>query len=178
MKSNKVLITLGIVVVILALAVAYAAIDNQELTISGNVTTTASNDNFSVIFSGANEITVPDGVSASAEVNSANKQQATLEISGFTTKDQVVTVSYTIENTSEADVAALVSETTSISDNDADKEWFAIENKTLTPTTINSTGATTTATLQFDVRLLDTPISSEPTATVTSTIIARPTEQE
>lgn len=99
-KQNKIIIG-TIFVIILLMGIGYAGVTTMGLTISGKVLATADQTNFKVQFTGATPITNSNNskatIDAKAEVGST---QATINISGLTTKDDFASAILEIENAS------------------------------------------------------------------------------
>lgn len=151
MKQKRTYITLLLIVALLCLGIAYAAITNQTLKISGSVEATASDANFNVKFtdkstSGSGTIT--------AEIDAADTtgRTATINVSGLTTAGQTATAVYTISNESPADLTANLTSNL-VFDNTT---WFEVT-ADLEDTSI-AKGASTTMTVT--VKLLKTPATA------------------
>lgn len=165
MNSKKTFITLGIVVAVLALGIAYAAITAQTLTVNGNVVAVADANNFDVNFTGtpATSGTVTAVVTSDAKV-------ATMDVSGLTTEGQKATASFQVVNESSADITASLGANV-VYDN---TEWFSV---TAVPaaTSLAKGGNTT---LDVTVELLKTPATAEDESaaqdTFTITLTASP----
>ena len=149
MKNKKTVIALTVLLAVLALGIGYATITNITLNITGSTAATASDANFSVKFvdSGA-EIT---GSNATGEVTSDN--EATITVSGLTTKDDIATITYPVKNYS-ADLGASLTATVTENSND---DFFEV-----TPTFASSSiGANSETTLTVTVKLLKTPAADQ-----------------
>lgn len=169
MNSNKTFITLGIVVAILALGIAYAAIANQTVVVNTTATTVADDANFNVDITAANVTANPAHGNATTSV-ATDKNSATFTITGLTTKDDTATATFTISNTSTANVKATVSQATVAS---GDTTWFTVTDE-FPESIVLEKGESETLTLT--VKLNETPVTDEPAISVTTTITAVPSE--
>jgi len=155
MRQRKVYMTLLLILGVLLLGVAYAAITTQGLNVTGNAIASASDENFSVVFSGSPVITKPtlaDGsemTDATVET-SINGKTATLNVAGLNARGQTVTAEFTVINNS-ADLGAELSDANVSYDNTT---WYSIDAE-LSTKTLTANGGT--ATLTVTITLLDTP---------------------
>ena len=94
-KTSKIIL-ITIVATCLLLGLGYAAIQNISLNITGNVAAQVNSENFKVRFIGTP--TVSDSTYATATI--VDDTNATIEVSGLTSKGQKVTASYDIKNES------------------------------------------------------------------------------
>lgn len=160
MKQKRTFITLLLIVALLCLGIAYAAIGNIQLKVSGDVTATTSNENFKVKFM---EETTTAGT-GTIEATVEDDLNATINVSGLTTSGQTATATYTIKNTSPENLTANL--TKSISHTNTD--WFEV-----TATIANeSIEKESTTTMTVTVKLLKTPatVADETAAKDTITI--------
>jgi len=100
MRERRVFITLGIVLAVFVLGLAYAAV-STELEIKGNATGTFDPSNFQVKFSKVSAVTGTKGVNTSgstATIDSIDKTKGTFSFNGFTTKGQTQSATWTISN--------------------------------------------------------------------------------
>jgi len=100
MRERRVFMLLGIVIAVLALGLAYAAV-STNLEIKGNVTGTFDSNNFQVKFSKVSEVTGTKGVNtagSTATINSTDPTKGTFNFTGFTTKGQTQSATWTISN--------------------------------------------------------------------------------
>lgn len=157
MKQKKTFITILLIVALLCLGIAYAAIADVDLTISGNVAATAAEGKIDVQFTNATVTSNPNNATAVANVTS-DKTKATINVSGLKTEGQTVTVTYTIENKA-TDIAATLEQPTVTFDN---TEWFEVQ-CTLSGTTLekHSDATTDTQTATVVVKLKKTPVTTE-----------------
>jgi len=101
MRRRKLFIGALLAFAIAFLGIGYAAITNRTLTVSGTAAATADDSAFDVKFTGTpTASTTNGGSSASASGTVTGDLAATITVSGMTTKDQYVTVTYTISNAS------------------------------------------------------------------------------
>ena len=109
MRERRVFMMLGIVLAVLALGLAYAAVTTQ-LEIKGNVTGTFDSNNFQVKFTDVSPVTGTNGanVSGSTAAISSDPTIGTFSFTGFTTRGQTQSATWTISNANEAGLYALV----------------------------------------------------------------------
>lgn len=99
-KQNKIVIG-TIFAIILLMGIGYAGVTNVNLTINGNVLATADQTNFKVQFTGATPTTESTNPKATVDAKAtAGSTQATVDISGLTTKDDSASAILEIENAS------------------------------------------------------------------------------
>ena len=153
MKNKKTFVGIALLILVLVLGIAYASI-TDKLTITGTAKATGDAKNFTVVFNG--DKTADEGVTATVNAGADN---ATMDVSGLTTKGQSKTATFTIQNQS-TDLKALVGVTAkSITNTD----FFAIDAAVANPTTALEPGGTTTVTVT--VSLVKTPVE-EVTGTI------------
>ena len=144
--NNKVVGGILLLAIVLV-AVGYAAITKVGLNIDGTAKSEANPDNFKVELIGEPQ-TSGDGTTT-ATINTADKTQGTMNVSGLNAKGQTAIATYTVKNQS-ADLSAdLTAEATSTND-----EYFEVQ-CSLEKTTLKA-GEETTMTVK--VKLLKTPI--------------------
>ena len=144
-KTSKIILV-TIFATCLLLGLGYAAIQNITLNITGNVTAQVNTENFKVRFFGTP--TVSDSIYTTAKI--VDDTNATIEVSGLTSKGQKVTASYDIKNESgdlSADLNVLA--TTS------NMEYFTISSKLGKQSLV----AGETTNVLVTVELTKTPIS-------------------
>jgi len=108
MRERKLFMVLGIVLAVLALGIAYAATLNVNLSITGTATAMASEENFDVKFTYVSPVTGTGEVDTSgstAEISS-DPTRGTFEFTGFITKGQTQSATWTISNENEAELYA------------------------------------------------------------------------
>ena len=136
-----------LLVAIVLVAVGYAAITNIGLNINGTAKSKADPDNFKVELVGEPQ-TSGDGTTT-ATINTADKTQGTMNVSGLNAKGQTAIATYTVKNQS-ADLSAdLTAKATSTND-----EYFEVQ-CSLDKTTLKAQEETT---MTVKVKLLKTPI--------------------
>ena len=136
-----------LLVAILLVAVGYAAITKVGLNIDGTAKSEANPDNFKVELIGEPQ-TSGDGTTT-ATINTADKTQGTMNVSGLNAKGQTARATYTVKNQS-ADLSAdLTAKATSTND-----EYFEVQ-CSLDKTTLKAQEQTT---MTVKVKLLKTPI--------------------
>ena len=102
MRERQVFITLGLILAVLMLGIAYAAITTQEFNVSGSAVATASDANFDVRFTGTVKASGDGTVSGS--IGSTGKS-ATFDVTNLNTRGQKATVTLNVINNS-ADINA------------------------------------------------------------------------
>jgi len=109
MRERRVFMLLGIVLAVFALGLAYAAV-TTGLEITGNVTGTFDSNNFQVKFSHVTEVTGTNGVNVSGSTAkiSSDPTIGTFSFTGFTTRGQTQSATWTISNANEAGLYALI----------------------------------------------------------------------
>lgn len=170
MKKNKTFITLALLIAVAILAVGYAAIGGINLEITGSASATTSDKNFKVKFVGT-----PTSDKTGVSANSTNvvvtpaitdDRNATLNVSGLTTKNDTVTATYTVKNESE-DITATVAKGEITNTNATYFEVTSvIADSTLAP------DATTTVTVT--VKLIKTPVDGDVSTNITIPFTATP----
>ena len=146
-RTNSKIIGGILLVTILLVAVGYAAITKVGLNIDGTAKSEGNPDNFKVELIGEPQ-TSGDGTTT-ATINTADKTQGTMNVSGLNAKGQTAIATYTVKNQS-ADLSAdLTAKATSTND-----EYFEVQ-CSLEKTTLKA-GEETTMTVK--VKLLKTPI--------------------
>ena len=146
-RTNSKIIGGILLVTILLVAVGYAAITKVGLNIDGTAKSEANPDNFKVELIGEPQ-TSGDGTTT-ATINTADKTQGTMNVSGLNAKGQTAIATYTVKNQSTDLSADLTAKATSTND-----EYFEVQ-CSLDKTTLKA-GEETTMTVK--VKLLKTPI--------------------
>ena len=147
MRRNTKIVGGILLVAILLVAVGYAAITNVTLNIDGTAKSEGNPDNFKVELIGEPQ-TSGDGTTT-ATINTADKTQGTMNVSGLNAKGQTAIATYTVKNQS-ADLSAdLTAKATSTND-----EYFEVQ-CSLEKTTLKAQEETT---MTVKVKLLKTPI--------------------
>ena len=147
MRRNTKIVGGILLVAILLVAVGYAAITNVTLNIKGTAKSEGNPDNFKVELIGEPQ-TSGDGTTT-ATINTADKTQGTMNVSGLNAKGQTAIATYTVKNQSTDLSADLTAKATSTND-----EYFEVQ-CSLDKTTLKA-GEETTMTVK--VKLLKTPI--------------------
>ena len=147
MRRNTKIVGGILLVAIVLVAVGYAAITNVTLNIKGTAKSEGNPDNFKVELIGEPQ-TSGDGTTT-ATINTADKTQGTMNVSGLNAKGQTAIATYTVKNQS-ADLSAdLTAKATSTND-----EYFEVQ-CSLEKTTLKAQEETT---MTVKVKLLKTPI--------------------
>lgn len=171
MKSKKILVLLILLAVILFLGIGYA-LSTTSLEIKGDATVTATNDNFTVKFTKAE-----NDANGKAEGAITDDTHAKITVNGLEKAGDTATITYTIENASNG-LDALVNLTSSIvaseNGNADDVNYFEVTTEGITTDTKVEAGST--ATVKVTVKLLKTPVKNR-TATVKVDLTAKPEEQ-
>lgn len=150
MKNKKTFVGIALLIVVLVLGIAYAAITNT-LKIGVTATAQADADNFKVVFTGeTTPATTTDGVTATATEGTKN---ATLTVSGLTTKDDFKTATFKIRNDSDELKALVDVVAESVTQNDT---FFKVEASVANPDTELEPSDETEVTVK--VTLIKTPV--------------------
>jgi len=123
MRERRLFMLLGIVLAVFALGLAYAAV-STNLEIKGNATGTFDPSNFQVKFSKVSGVTGTKGVNttgSTATIDSVDKTKGTFNFTGFTTKGQTQSATWTISNDNNAELYAHIEMNT---DTEINKEHF------------------------------------------------------
>ena len=147
MSKNTKIVGGILLVAIILVAVAYAAITNVELNINGVGNAQAKQENFKVEFIGTPS-TSGKGTTT-ATINSDDKTQGSVNVTGLTAKGDEAVAIYTVKNLSSDISADLTAEATS-----SNQAYFEVI-CSLEKTTLKAQEETT---LKVTVRLLKTPI--------------------
>ena len=147
MGKNTKIVGGVLLVAIILVAVAYAAITNVELNINGVGSAQAKQENFKVEFIGTPS-TSGKGTTT-ATINSDDKTQGRVNVTGLTAKGDEAIATYTVKNLSSDISADLTAEATS-----SNQTYFEVI-CSLEKTTLKAQEETT---LKVTVRLLKTPI--------------------
>ncbi|OKZ65871.1 MAG: hypothetical protein BHW02_03445 [Clostridium sp. 28_12] len=144
--NNKVVGGILLLAIVLV-AVGYAAITKVGLNIDGTAKSEGNPDNFKVELVGEPQ-TSGDGTTT-ATINTADKTQGTMNVSGLNAKGQTAIATYTVKNQSVDLSADLTAKATSTND-----EYFEVQ-CSLDKTTLKAQEQTT---MTVKVKLLKTPI--------------------
>ena len=147
MRRNTKIVGGILLVAILLVAVGYAAITKVGLKIDGTAKSEGNPDNFKVELVGEPQ-TSGDGTTT-ATINTADKTQGTMNVSGLNAKGQTAIATYTVKNQSVDLSADLTAKATSTND-----EYFEVQ-CSLDKTTLKAQEETT---MTVKVKLLKTPI--------------------
>ena len=147
MRRNTKIVGGILLVAILLVAVGYAAITKVGLNIDGTAKSEGNPDNFKVELIGEPQ-TSGDGTTT-ATINTADKTQGTMNVSGLNAKGQTAIATYTVKNQSVDLSADLTAKATSTND-----EYFEVQ-CSLDKTTLKAQEETT---MTVKVKLLKTPI--------------------
>ena len=147
MRRNTKIVGGILLVAIVLVAVGYAAITNVTLNIKGTAKSEGNPDNFKVELIGEPQ-TSGDGTTT-ATINTADKTQGTMNVSGLNAKGQTAIATYTVKNQSTDLSADLTAKATSTND-----EYFEVQ-CSLDKTTLKAQEETT---MTVKVKLLKTPI--------------------
>ena len=147
MGKNTKIVGGVLLVAIILVAVAYAAITNVELNINGVGSAQAKQENFKVEFIGTP--TTSGKGTTTATINSDDKTQGEVNVTGLTAKGDETIATYTVKNLSSDISADLTAEATS-----SNQTYFEVI-CSLEKTTLKAQEETT---LKVTVRLLKTPI--------------------
>ena len=162
---------LGVLIAVLILGIGYSAISAVNLKVTGSGTITADQNNFDVHFkdvTGNGPEKQCSVTGATVEATYTDDLNATINISGFTKKDDEATVVYFIENGSE-DIDALLS--TPVTVTNSNSEYFEVT-ATLNDTELAANGGMTS--LVINVKAIKTPVTEDATTNITATVVANP----
>lgn len=149
MRQTSKIILATIVAASILLGLGYAAIQNITLNITGTAAADPNQSNFKVRFINNPAPTVTDSTYAIASIT--DDYNATINVSGLTTKGQTVSATYTIENAS-VDLSADLA----ISTTNTNTEYFKISSQLAKTSLIAGEKTTVTVT----VELTKTPLES------------------
>lgn len=167
MKKTSLIIATFLIIAILLVGLGYAAINGLSLDITGTLSATTNQDNFSVGFLSDPAVSNNDNVSAVI----TGGQTATLTVEGLNAKGDTAYAIYTIKNKSN-DLAALLSAELDFSNDEYfDVDYEFVDSKT----TVISQDTTD---VKIIVKLIKTPVSSNVSSTVTLNITAAPANPE
>ena len=161
-KTSKI-ITVAVIVAMLLLGVGYAAIQNITLNISGTAAADPSQSNFKVMFTGTPEVSDSTYVTAGI----TDDTNATINVAGLSTKGQIVSATYTVQNTS-TDLSADLSVATT----NSNTEYFTLSSE-LAKTSLTAGEATT---VTVTVELTKTPVAESVSSTVGVQLTAVPVQ--
>lgn len=157
MNRSKTYLALGLIVAVLALGVAYAAIGNIKLNISGTATATAAAGSFDVQFVGGE--TSGDGSATFTQFSESTRGLAAeFTVTGLDHVGDKQKVIFTIENKSTDLLANLT-----FSEATCDKaDYFKVTSK-LNASQLGTakTGANCTTTVEVEVELLKLPVATD-----------------
>ena len=146
MKNKKTFVGIALLIVVLVLGIAYAT-TTINLTITGNASANFSAANYQVAFTGE---TSQSGAGTIVPSAALKDTEATLQVSGLTTKDEVATATFKVKNYS-SELASNIAVTAV----NTDTEYFNVE-ATLDKASLEKDEE---ATVTVTVTLLKTPVS-------------------
>lgn len=161
MRKQKTIYLLLLVVTVLVMGIAYAAISNVTLNVSGSAIASSSQDNFRVAFTGTP--TVSGKGTTKAQITGTTT--AIINVSGLTAIGDSTTVKFNIRNSS-GDLNAMLS--TSVLNSNT--EYFTVT-RSLTKASIGPSEMTT---LQVTIRLNKTIIASDESTRIVVNVVANP----
>ena len=178
MKITRGFLFMSVVCTVLVLGVAYAAIQNVTLTVSGTATATSDQGNFDVTFTGTPTVApLAEGHSGSGTlVIDQGSLTATMNVSGFKKIGDTVKATITVTNNSTDLGTTLVASKSAVAEKLGDtnltkSEYFEVVSAELDTTTL-AAGESTTLTIL--VKLVKVPVSADVTATFNVTVVATP----
>ena len=169
MKNKTMFIGVALLVAVLMLGIGYAVLSNITLNITGSATGVPSQENFEVKFAENVTYDVSDAnanivVSPSVEGDLSAK----IDVTNFVSKGESVTVDFTVQNLSKADLNADL-EVVRVGDAD---DNFSV---TVTPAATNiAKGGSTTVTVRIES--LVTPINNNISGSFQFQLIAKPVQ--
>lgn len=154
MKQPKTFVLLSVIVAVLVLGVAYAAISNINLEITGTASAAPSDSNFSVAFGKINTEDKPTYVATKGngkvEFTTPSDTSATMTVTDLVSVGDEVTATFYVINNS-TDLKAAISQPTV----SGTTEYFTVTSA-LTDSEIGATGKTT---ITVTVKLVKVPIT-------------------
>lgn len=163
MRQRKILLLLGVVVAILMMSVGYAAIQQVNITVTGNAVVSPDQGNFKVAFVG----TPTYSGKGTAILAITGDRTATINANGLTAKGDKLTAVFAVANTSIDITAYLAGSVTNVN-----TEYFKVTSTLDSAILEPQTGVTN---LNVTVELIKTLISGNQTDSVTVELIASPT---
>ena len=163
-KTSKIILVTIIATSIL-LGLGYAAIQNITLNITGTAVANPNQSNFKVHFVQDKAPTVSNSAFATATVT--DDINATINVSGLTSKGQVVSAVYTVKNSSTD-----LSSDLSVATTNSNTEYFTLSSE-LANTSLKA-GETTTVTVT--VELTKTPLDGNVSSTIGVQLTAAPVQ--
>lgn len=175
MKKKKAIIGLLVILVIILLAIGYAAISNQTLKVRGTAKAVVADTNFNVVFSQVGAATFADGTTETAtasgaiDTTDATGRTAKIEVNGFSKIGDTVTIPYTISNDSVEDIGAQI---TAININNSNEDYFNVVVSPRESDEVIHSGETRVE--NVSVVCTQTPITEDQTATIIISFTAEP----
>ena len=163
MKKTTKVIIIAILVAVLLLGIGYAAIQNITLNIAGKATADPSQSNFKVMFTGTPEVSDSTYVTAGI----TDDTNATINVRGLTTKGQIVSATYIVQNVS-TDLSADLGLVTT----NSNTEYFTISSELAKTSLVAGEATTVTVTAE----LIKIPIQEAVSSTVGVQITAAPVQ--
>ena len=149
-KTSKIILVTIIATCIL-LGLGYAAIQNITLNVIGTVAADPNQANFKVGFVGTPEVS--DGTYVSAGIT--NSTNATIDVSGLTTKGQKVTATYNIKNDSKD-----LSSDLSVKATSSNTEYFVVSSRLNKSSLVAGEETTVTVTVELSKTLIENSAST------------------
>lgn len=148
MNKSKSFALLAVISAVLILGVAYAAIGNVTMNVTGTAISSATEDasNFNVKFTGATNEVSGTGVSVTTDVTGGTV--ATYTVTGMKEVGDSATVVFTITNSS-TDLKAVLSGLTTTTEGDTD--YFEVTDAVLSDLTVDAEGGTQTLTVKVEL---------------------------
>lgn len=166
MKHKNTLLLLGVIVAILAMAVAYAAIEDVSFNVVGNAIATPNQSNFKVAFSASEAYYWSGDIYIS--IYSVSDRAVSFAVGGFKSVGDKVTVPIPIVNSS-VDLKANLSCSTT----NSNETYFKVTQE-LESTTLAQQGGTTN--LNVTIELIKNPVTENQEGVFVVTLIASPEE--
>ena len=165
MRSKRTFQFLGLVVAILLMSVGYAAIQNVELSVSGQAVATPDQGNFKVGFTGE---PTHEGTGQVA-LKITGERSATMQVSGLKAVGDTMTAKFTIANTSD-DITAYLS--TNVTQENS--KYFEVTASLSKDEIAPDPNGNSSVILSITVTLIKTPVTESQTDTLTVNVIASP----
>lgn len=156
MKQKRTFIAVLLVIAVLALGVAFANIQGENLVVSGTASASVNDENYKVVFTAAQEskaegdykdVNGEDDIAPTVACN-ATGTTASFTLSNFSAKGDKATIKYTIENQSK-DLIALLEEPVVTGADGEDDKFTVTASLDKTELAVNGT-ATLTVVFELD----------------------------
>lgn len=151
MSKTTNIIVAALVITVVAIAIGYANISEQIITISGQLEAVAAQANFKLYFEGDGVIT--EGSAGTVTTTKTSDTSATFSVEGLTTVGDTASATYTIKNAS----LDLVAENLAAAVTAGNTKYFETTVTQPKNTTLNPNGTTT---ITVTTKLIKAPVST------------------